>query len=92
MTMKMATKREVERIKARYTKGLRIELIHMDDPQAPPAGTRGTIITVDDVGDLVVAWGSCLGQWQWFERRARRGSSANHFRRTGEKRCGRKEP
>ena len=30
--MKMPTRREVERIKARYTKGLRIELIHMDDP------------------------------------------------------------
>lgn len=32
MTMKMPTRREVELIKARYTKGLRIELIHMDDP------------------------------------------------------------
>ena len=61
MTMKMPTRREVERLKARYTKGLRIELIHMDDPQAPPAGTRGTIITVDDVGDLVVAWDNGSG-------------------------------
>ena len=61
MTMKMPTKREVERIKARYTKGLRIELIHMDDPQAPPAGTRGTIITVDDVGDLIVDWDNGSG-------------------------------
>ena len=61
MTMKMPTKREVERIKARYTKGLRIELIQMDDPHAPPAGTRGTIITVDDVGDLVVAWDNGCG-------------------------------
>ena len=60
-TMKMPTRREVERLKARYTKGLRIELIHMDDPQAPPAGTRGTIITVDDVGDLVVAWDNGSG-------------------------------
>ena len=61
MTMKMPTRREVEQIKARYTKGLRIELIHMDDPQAPPAGTRGTIITVDDLGDLVVAWDNGCG-------------------------------
>jgi hypothetical protein len=59
--MKMPTRREVEQIKARYTKGLRIELIHMDDPQAPPAGTRGTNITVDDVGDLVVAWDNGCG-------------------------------
>ena len=61
MTMKMPTRREVEHLKARYTKGLRIELIHMDDPQAPPAGTRGTIITVDDIGDLVVAWDNGCG-------------------------------
>lgn len=59
--MKVPTRREVEQIKARYTKGLRIELIHMDDPQAPPAGTRGTIITVDDLGDLVVAWDNGCG-------------------------------
>ena len=61
MTMKMPTRREGEWIKARYTKGLRIELIHMDDPHAPPAGTRGTIITVDDIGDLVVAWDNGCG-------------------------------
>jgi hypothetical protein len=61
MMMKMPTRREVEQIKARYTKGLRIELIQMGDPQAPPAGTRGTIITVDDVGDLVVAWDNGSG-------------------------------
>ena len=59
--MKMPTRREVEQIKARYTKGLRIELIQMDDPHAPPAGTRGTIIAVDDVGDLVVAWDNGSG-------------------------------
>ena len=59
--MKVPTRREVEQIKARYTKRLRIELIHMDDPQAPPAGTRGTIITVDDIGDLVVAWDNGCG-------------------------------
>ena len=59
--MKMPTRGEVEQIKARYTKGLRIELIHMDDPQAPPAGTRGTIITVDDVGNLIVAWDNGSG-------------------------------
>ena len=50
------TRQEVERIRARYQAGMRIELIHMDDLQAPPAGTRGTITAVDDVGDLIVAW------------------------------------
>ena len=50
------TRQEVECIRARYQAGMRIELLHMDDVQAPPAGTRGTIIAVDDVGDLIVAW------------------------------------
>lgn len=59
--MRIPTRQEIERLRARYTKGLRIELIHMDDPQAPPAGTRGTIITVDDIGDLVVAWDNGSG-------------------------------
>ena len=50
------TRQEVERIRSRYQAGMRIELLRMDDVQAPPAGTRGTIIAVDDVGDLIVAW------------------------------------
>ena len=51
----------VERIRRMYPAGTRVELVAMDDPQAPPAGTRGTIITVDDVGDLVVAWDNGSG-------------------------------
>ena len=61
MTMKMPTRREVERLNARYTKGLRIELIQMDDPQAPPAGTRGAVIAVDDIGSLIVNWDNGCG-------------------------------
>ena len=55
------TRQEVERIRARYKAGLRIELIHLDDPQAPPAGTQGTIICVDDAGDLMVDWDNGCG-------------------------------
>jgi len=35
----------------------------MDDPQAPPVGTLGKVIAVDDVGTIHVAWqtGSSLG-------------------------------
>ena len=70
MTMKIPTRREVEQIKARYAKGMRIELLHMDDPYSPPAGTLGTIITVDDLGDLVIAWdnGSGLNVVPWVDR------------------------
>ena len=35
----------------------------MDDPQAPPIGTKGTVTHVDDIGTIHVAWdnGSSLG-------------------------------
>ena len=28
----------------------------MDDPQAPPIGTKGTVIGVDDIGSIMVSW------------------------------------
>ena len=50
-------KREtVERLRRQYPAGTRIELLSMDDPQAPPEGTRGTVLAVDDIGSLIVAW------------------------------------
>ena len=35
----------------------------MEDPQAPPIGTLGTVKAVDDIGTIHVAWdnGSSLG-------------------------------
>ena len=30
----------------------------MDDPQAPPIGTKGTVLGVDDLGSIMVAWDS----------------------------------
>ena len=56
-------KRQIERVKEQYPKGTRVELIRMEDPQAPPVGTRGTVISVDDIGTIHVKWdnGSTLG-------------------------------
>jgi hypothetical protein len=28
----------------------------MDDTQAPPIGTKGTIVGVDDIGSILVRW------------------------------------
>lgn len=28
----------------------------MDDVQAPPIGTKGTVVGVDDIGSLLVHW------------------------------------
>ena len=55
------TRSAVERIRSQCKAGMRIELIEMDDPQAPPAGTRGTIIAVDDIGSLIVNWDNGCG-------------------------------
>ena len=44
-----------------YPQGTRIELVQMDDIQAPPAGTLGTVIGVDDTGSLLVNWDNGSG-------------------------------
>ena len=43
--------------------GTRVRLIAMDDRQAPPKGTEGTVQFVDDAGTIHVQWdtGSSLG-------------------------------
>ena len=46
----------VKMIKKRYPKGTRVKLIEMDDIQAPPIGTVGTVTGVDDVGSIMVHW------------------------------------
>jgi hypothetical protein len=46
----------VERIRKQYPVGCRVELVRMDDVQAPPIGTKGTVRYVDDIGNLGVAW------------------------------------
>ena len=44
-----------------YYAGARVELLKMDDPQAPPVGTRGTVIGVDDIGSIMVRWDNGCG-------------------------------
>ena len=46
----------VESLKKQFPVGSRVELIKMDDKQAPPVGTRGTVKGVDDIGSIMVAW------------------------------------
>lgn len=50
------SKETVERIKSEYPKGTRVELTGMEDPQAPPIGTKGTVVGVDDIGSIMVNW------------------------------------
>ena len=54
--MRFPDREAVERVRAQYPPGTRIELVHMDDAQAPPVGTVGIVQGVDDTGSLLVAW------------------------------------
>lgn len=57
----MATAAEVERLRKQYTTGTRVELVEMDDPQAPPVGTKGSVYGVDDIGSILVDWDNGSG-------------------------------
>lgn len=46
----------LEQLRTSFPAGTRIVLIEMDDPQAPPSGTQGTVRGVDDIGDILVVW------------------------------------
>ena len=61
--MKSTDRKVVERLRERYPKGTRVELVRMEDIQAPPIGTKGTVTAVDDMGTVHVRWdnGSSLG-------------------------------
>lgn len=54
--MRLPSRQIVEKLRAEYPTGTRVELVKMDDIQAPPAGTKGTVIGVDDIGSIMVAW------------------------------------
>ena len=54
--MRFPSKETVARIRARFPLGTRVQLLEMDDPQAPPIGTRGTVRWVDDAASLCVDW------------------------------------
>lgn len=53
----------VDSVKKNFPKGSRVQLLFMDDKQAPPVGMKGTVQWVDDVGTIHVNWdnGSTLG-------------------------------
>ena len=51
----------LEQLKQQYPRGTRVELLKMDDPQAPPIGTKGTVRGVDDAGSIMVRWDTGSG-------------------------------
>lgn len=59
--MKFPSKEIVERLRREYPAGSRVVLRKMNDPQAPPIGTRGSVTGVDDAGSLIAKWDNGSG-------------------------------
>ena len=59
--MRMISKETLQALRDRYPKGTRVELVQMDDAQAPTVGTMGTVRGVDDMGSIMVAWDNGCG-------------------------------
>ena len=55
--------RNIQFLKDLYPAGTRGKLVEMNDIQAPPIGTLGTVMYVDDIGTIHIKWdnGSTLG-------------------------------
>lgn len=54
--MRFPNKEMLEFLRREYPSGTRVILVRMDDPQAPPLGTKGTVTGVDDMGSILVDW------------------------------------
>lgn len=59
--MRFPSREEVLATRKKYPAGTRVELLGMDDPQAPPIGTRGTVTGVDDAASIMVDWDNGSG-------------------------------
>lgn len=59
--MRMISKEALQALRERFPKGTRVVLVQMDDFQAPPIGTKGTVRGVDDTGSILVAWDNGCG-------------------------------
>ena len=52
----MISKEMIKTLEKIYPVGTRVKLIQMEDIQAPPTGTLGTVFGVDDIGSILVKW------------------------------------
>lgn len=59
--MNFPNKEIVERVRREYPAGTRVELVRMEDLQAPPIGTKGTVTGVDDTASIMVSWDNGSG-------------------------------
>jgi hypothetical protein len=59
--MRIPSREVIDRLESQYPIGSRVVLDRMDDPQAPPVGTKGTVQGVDDMGSILVSWDNGSG-------------------------------
>lgn len=59
--MRFPNKATADVIRSQFPAGTRVELVQMDDAQAPPVGTLGTVLGVDDTGSIMVHWDNGSG-------------------------------
>ena len=54
--MRFPSREQIAALRGQYPRGTKVELLCMDDPQAPPTGTMGEVLGIDDAGQLLVRW------------------------------------
>ena len=54
--MHFSSREQIAALQRKYPRGTKVELLGMDDPQAPSTGTMGEILGIDDAGQLLVRW------------------------------------
>lgn len=62
--MYIPSRKQIESLKKTFPIGTRVKCLNMrDDPHPVPAGTEGTVMSVDDIGTIHTRWdnGSSLG-------------------------------
>ena len=56
MTGFIPSEQVIDSLRRNFKAGTRVELLQMDDCQAPPCGTKGPVRGVDDIGNILVNW------------------------------------
>ena len=54
--MKFPSREQIAVLRRMYPAGTMVELLSMEDVQAPPSGTCGEVQGVDDAGQILVHW------------------------------------
>ena len=54
--MKFPSREQIAALRQKYPKGTMVQLLSMEDVQAPPPRTLGEVQGVDDAGQILVHW------------------------------------